>query len=296
MMGRAFRRSITDFKRHPWLHFVSISTITAALIIQGSFLLVYRNFESIAEKTNPYVTGTAYLIDGLQESQIAEIRAQILDTPGVKRVVFKTRESVVNELQSFLGAANKEAIPGSELFPDVLEIDLARDASARSVTQLKDQVAKLAGIAEVDFSEDWLVQYRKARHFLTVFGVILIVAMILGSSFIIANFMGMRHQSRKSEIEIVRLIGGHQNFVLKPFLWEAFIEGVIGISFSLIGLYVLKTLLSAVLTVQWSSFIGTRQLLYLSPGQVALVCALGVAMAMLGSFTVFLRFQESKRK
>jgi len=56
--NRGLRRSITDFRRHPWLHFISVTTITVALVILGTFFLCYRNFENLAEKTSPQVTGT----------------------------------------------------------------------------------------------------------------------------------------------------------------------------------------------------------------------------------------------
>ena len=61
MLNRGLRRSITDFRRHPWLHLISISTIAVALLILGTFFLCYRNFEALAEKTSPQVTGTVYL-------------------------------------------------------------------------------------------------------------------------------------------------------------------------------------------------------------------------------------------
>ena len=113
---------------------------------------------------------------------------------------------------------------------------------------------------------------------------------MVGCSLIIANFMGMRHQSRKSEIEIVKLIGANQNFVFSPFLWEGIIEGLIGATLALFILFIAKCLLSALITVQWATILGMRELLYLSSGQFLMMFIAGITMAFVGSFTVFVRF------
>jgi cell division transport system permease protein len=151
-------------------------------------------------------------------------------------------------------------------------------------------------VTEVDFSEDWLAQYKRVRQVLKIFGVMLLVGCLVGCSFIIANFMGMRHQSRKNEIDIVRLIGAHQNFILGPFLWEGLIEGLIGASFALSLLYVIKMSLATLISVQWSSLLGVHEWLYLSFSQLLALIGVGIAMAFCGGFTVFLRFRENNAR
>lgn len=293
---RPFRRSFSDFKRHPWLHLVSISTITIALLILGGFLLCHRNFENLAEKTNPAVTGTLYLRDSLPEAEIQALRQRVMSVDHVQRVVFKSKTSVVGELQAFLGSAGTEVIPGSELFPDVLEIEIKKDAGTQAIYLIKTILSKFPEVAEVDFSDDWLVQYKKIRHFLKIFGFFLMGAIIVGCSFIIANFMGMRHQARKSEIEIIRLHGAHRNFILAPFLAEGVIEGIMGALIALMLLFFAKVFLSSLLSVQWTALLGVKSWLFLSASQGIMVVLVGIAMAIFGSLTVFIRFQENELK
>ena len=148
----------------------------------------------------------------------------------------------------------------------------------------------------MDFSEDWLAQYKRVRQVLRVFGFLLLVGCLVGCTFIIANFMGMRHQSRKSEIDIVRLIGAHQNFVLGPFLWEGLIEGMIGSTIALSLLYFLKLSLATLISVQWTSLLGVHEWLYLSPAQLMITISVGVLMSFCGGFTVFMRFRENNAR
>jgi cell division transport system permease protein len=272
---------------------MSISTITVSLIIIGGFFLCFRNFNWVAEKTSPEITGSVYLKEELQAVDIQRLREKILALENVKKATFKPKKSVVEELQVFLGDAGKEGMPGGELFPDVVEIELKRDTSPGEIGILKAILMKFPEIAEADFSDDWLGQYKKFQQFFTWVGVVLMLGVIIGCSFIIANFMGMRQEQRKNEIEIVNLIGAHRNFIMSPFLWEGAIEGIMGSFLAVLILYLGKTTLSFLLHSQWVSMLNINSWLFLSFGQVLVLIVVGIAMALFGSVTVFWRFQEN---
>lgn len=293
MKSRGLRSSISHIRRHPWLHAISVATISVALLLLGGFFLCYRNLETLAQKTNPHITGTLYLKETLPEAKLKTLRESILSQEAVSSVQFKNKTSVIAELQTFLGGSEQDVIPGSELFPDLIEIELSADAGTETVAALKNHFARMPEIGEVDFSEDWLAQYNRIGSVLKIVGILLMVAIVIGSSFIIANFMGMRHQSRKEEIEIVRLMGAHHSFVLAPFVLEGMFEGLLGASVALSLLYAAKVFLSAVANVQWTNLLGIHHILYLSVGQFLTVVLVGIAMAFMGSFTVFLRFRET---
>ncbi|NBX76162.1 MAG: FtsX-like permease family protein [Proteobacteria bacterium] len=289
---RPLKKTLKSFKRQPLLHLASIATISVSCLIMGSFFLGYRNFESIAEKTNPHMTGTVYLKEGLNDNQIALLKENILSQENVLKAAFKSKRKVADELQVFLGTTGSEILPGSELFPDLIELELNPETTSQEIAALKSILGKDLQIAEVDFSEDWLTQYKKVRSILTTIGWVLISALVIGCGFIIANFMGMRHQSRKEEMEIVQLIGAETSFVLAPFLWEGIIEGVLGAGFSMTLLLLAKWLLGDVLASNWGSVLGVSSWMFLSVAQCLLLLFVGITMALVGSIAVFLRTSE----
>jgi cell division transport system permease protein len=293
MTSRGLKRVFTDFRRHPWLHFISVTTITVALVLVGSFLVFFRNVERVAEKTNPRVTGTVYLREGLNEDQVRELRDKVFSLEQVKQVVFKDRDSVVGEIQTFLGEATHKGMPGSEVFPDVLEIELDPAAKTEAISLVQKSLLAMAGVQEVDFSDGWMVQYKKIRHLGEFIGVILLVAIVVGCGFIIANFMGIRHQARQQEILVKRMMGANRGFILAPFIWEGVIEGVLGAAIALTVLYLGTIAFSQVITMEWGPLLGLKRLTFLSASQLVCVVAVGIAMALIGSVMVFFRFQEA---
>jgi cell division transport system permease protein len=272
---------------------VSILTITGALFVLGIFLVCYQNLDHIASKTNPRITGTAYLIDGLTSQTVDEIYESIVLSEGVQRATFKDKKQVLTELDSVLGSVALTSIPGGELFPDVIEIELKENAKDTQVEALKNHLMTRAEIAEVDFSDGWLQQYHKLRNLLKVVGFILLGGMLIACSMIIANFMGMRHQSRREEMDIVQLMGAQRSFILWPFLWEGILEGWFGAVFSLAALYACTVTLSHYASVQWASLLEGRSLVFLTPMQSVLLATVGILMALGGSLTVFFRFQSN---
>jgi len=296
MILRGLRRSFSDFSRHPWLHAISIATMTTALFILGIYFLIYRNVRHVAEVTSPQITGTIYLKEALPPAQVQTLRERVLTLSHVEKVIFKNKTSVISELEEYLGSKTDSTLLGAgELFPDILEIVLDKNASAKEVLVVNTVVSQFPEVVESDYSESWLSQFEKIKSFFHVFGGLLMIGLMTSCTFIIANFMGMRHQSRKNEIDIVRLIGAHEKFVLSPFLWEGLIEGLIGVVFALGLTYVAKSVSSFLMSSHWSSLIGMREWLFLSTGQLAVLATFGITMALLGSLTVFFRFQQGER-
>ena len=101
MKWRGLKGFEAVYYRHPGLHFISVATISSALILVGAFFVFFRNVEKVAEKSSPRVTGTLYLKEGLSDDQIRELRDKVFALEQVRQVVFKDRDSVVGEIQSF---------------------------------------------------------------------------------------------------------------------------------------------------------------------------------------------------
>jgi len=291
-MNRSLKRIVHDFRRHPWIHMISITTLAIALFILGGFFLLSRNVQHVAEAPGAETSGTLYLKAGLSETEINTLKDRLHAKPIVKAVIYKNKASVAEELKDFLSRYRSEPVVGTELFPDVVEVQFHPGVSNDSIRTLRTEIQAFPEIEEVDFSEDWLVQYGKFRQFAGIMGVVLMICVVLGTSFIIANFMGMRHQSRREEVDIVRLMGAEEKFLLTPFLFEGVTEGILGATGALMGLLFARSLMGGVLSVQWSSLLGIKSWLFLSVPQMMLVYFIGILMAVSGAMVIFVRTQE----
>ena len=58
--------------------------------------------------------------------------------------------------------------------------------------------------------------------------IFIVVALILVTAFLISNTIKLTIFSRKSEIEIMRLVGASNTAIKLPFIFEGFILGILG--------------------------------------------------------------------
>jgi len=223
---------------------------------------------------------------------VSSLKDRVIQLNGVQKVQFKGHKAIIEELHHFLGNASPENLAEEGVFPDVLEIQLKSGVQKAQIENIKKELGKIESISEVDLSDDWLYQFQKLRNFLKVFGWVLLVAIMVGCGFLIANFMGMRHQSRKEEIDLVQLMGASRGFILKPFFWEALLEGILGAFLAIVLLFIAKTFFSTILFLHWSTFLGIKQFEFLTMNHYVLLLFVSIGMALLGSFTVFFRFRE----
>jgi len=275
------------------MHLLSVSTITIALVILGFYLLCYRNFQLMAAKTNPNITGTVYLADNLSQDDVHAIQNRLMSESVVLHTNFKNKDMIVTELKTMISSTSSLFSTDASLFPEVLEIELSPNAATEQVTQLKEIIQGFKGVLEVDFSEAWMTQFKKLENFFTIVGMVLMIGVVLGCSFIIANFMSMRHHMRQNEVDVMRLFGAKQSFVMAPFLLEACIEGLLGGVFALAVLYGMKVILASAISASWTRVLGVQQWEYLNSLQIASVLAFGLLTALLSSFTVFLRLKNT---
>lgn len=294
--SRSIRRVLSDVRRHPWLHAMSVLTVTAALVVLGLFFLCHRNFVAVAKKSVDRSVGLVYLKAGTPNAEREATAQRLATLPHVKRATYKSGGTVQEELAQVLGDGSAAADPTTAgFFPELFELELEPGLSSTAIDSVKKAIGELAAVDEVDLSEQWAQQYRKARSFLDVLGIFFVLLVGVGCAFVIANFMGLRHQARKEEINVVRLFGGTQNFVVGPFVLEGVVEGLAGAVAALLVLGVFQSGLSALVKVRWSSVLGLDQWLFLSTGQTLMLFVMGIGMATFGSLSVFLKVRGGER-
>lgn len=289
--SRGLKQSLLDFRRHPWLHVLSICTIATSLVILGIFFVSYRNYKKILEGHGGSITGTIYLQPHLDQATVDALREELSSLPFVTSVAFKTQDEVLRDLEGYLGE-NNDALASEDLFPHVMEAKVSAGADSVALSQLKVAMSQYPQVTEVDFSEGWLAQFNRISRFLKLAGFLLVFGVLIGCAFIIANFMGMRMQARRHEIDVIRLMGASKSFILLPFLWEGLLEGLLGAGLAVVTLFCLQEVLLGFLHSGWTSLFGIQEWLFLSLSQIFLVLLIGVVMALLGSLTLFFRVRE----
>jgi cell division transport system permease protein len=233
-----WREAISGIRRAKLLSLLSISSITAALFLLGTFLLVTLNFMGAVNSFKGKFQIQAFLSDGTETKDINAVRRTLEEIEGVDQVSYLSKEAALNEFRQELGGASDflEVLENNPL-PRSFKITLDPDRqNPQAIARISEAVARLPGVEEVEYGKSWLVKLYRIGNLLVAIDLSLLVIVSAAVLIVVFNTIRLTLYARRQAIEIMRLVGATDGFIRRPFLLEGFLQGALG---SLIGLFML---------------------------------------------------------
>ena len=227
---RIFVRSIRDaFKsvlRNFSLSFASIMCTTITLILVSVALICAANIENATKSIEDELSIVVYLDGEVTEEQINNIRADIDSQENVSEVIFKSNTEWKEEMSEY-----------DDTFETVLNyLDenplmnsfIIRVNDVNHLSDTAEYVKSISGVDTVKYGEGMVDNIISAFNVVEKVVVVIVIALILVTAFLISNTIKLTIFSRRNAIEIMRLVGASNIAIKLPFIFEGFIIGVIG--------------------------------------------------------------------
>lgn len=278
-IGRHIRDAVKSLFRNGWQTFGAISAVSMTLILVGLLVSLLFNMNKIATDIEQDVNVRVYIDLAADETKTAELEANIRALDAVESVTFRTKDEELADL-------TKSVAQEFELFRnDSNPLRNAFDVSTKEPQQTKavaEAIEKMDYVAKVNYGgadADALFEaVATARNIgLGVIAVLLIIAV-----FLISNTIRSTIYSRRTEIEIMQLVGATKAYIRWPFFLEG---GLIGILGSIIPITLLWVLYVGFYQGGMNWFAGsTFSLLAPDPFLYHLSYAMAAAGIVIGSF------------
>lgn len=230
------KQGIRNIFRNGWYSLASVATISACLLLFGTFFSIVANVVHVVKTAEEGVAVTVFFDEGLSDDQIARIGEEISKREEVREINFVSADEAWESFKADLG----------EYAEGITENPLADSANyeiyLRSIedqNSLVDYLEAREGIREVNRS-DLTANILTGMNSLIGYIAIAIIAILLAVSvFLISNTVMIGISMRKEEITIMKYIGATDFFVRAPFVVEGVIIGLIGSSIPLGLIYLL---------------------------------------------------------
>jgi cell division transport system permease protein len=267
------------------------ATLMTALGLFGfaTFTTVLLNFQRISENVGESVGAVAFLeVDDALAAE--EIRVQIEELPGVAEAKLVTPEAALSRIRRALGdsGALLEGAAGVGV-GWVVEVtpDLAAQADPKAI---QAQVLALEGVDEVMSPGGELERVRALVRVLRGAGGFLALLIAMVVVIVVSNTVKLTLFARRDEIGIMKLVGATDAFVRTPFLFEGFVQGLVGAGAALGSLYLLHATLAGILKVALSGALGTFELEPLPLDSALWILVGGAALGVFGAAISLGRF------
>ncbi len=217
--------SLRRLGRQPVGSFFTCLVMAIALSLPMGLSLLLNNVERLAGSWQRAAQISLYLSLDAHEQEGERLRDEIAALPEVAEAEWISRERALAEFQqdSGLGQALKE-LPENPL-PGVILVTPAQIDKAG----LEALRARLAEMPKVEQAQLDLVWVERLGAILTlgdrfIFGltVLLVLALLL----VIGNTIRLHIENRRNEIEVIKLVGGTDSYVRRPFLYMGALYGI----------------------------------------------------------------------
>ena len=282
------RKSFISLWKRPLGNILTLTVIAMALALPASLYLVGKNIAQVAQGVASPSQVSVYLQDDLPEARIMVLKDEMEGWQGVESVEYISPQQGLSDLSQYSGFDDAISLISDYSLPAVLTILPAVDDDT-AIRTLASRVGDIAGVAEVRVDEDWLERLDAIHNLATTVAVVLAVLMLTAVFLIVGNTLRFTVLANKEEIQVMKLIGATDGFILRPYLYSGVWFGVLGAVFAWI--------LTAVVTMLLNDAVEQLALLYDSRFRlIGLNVDESFALLMSGVFLGFIAAKVSAQR
>ena len=256
--------------------------IGIAMALPTMLYLILSNASTLSGDWDGKPRISIYLQESVSEADGRGFAQQLLADELVVAVDYVSPSAALAEFTQRSGFGDVLRSLDRNPLPAVITIE----PGVSQTGQLKPLVARLeaeAMIASVSFDLAWMERLFAildlAERFVTALGGFLALGVLL----VIGNTIRLAIENRRTEIEVVKLVGGTDSFVRRPFLYLGFWYGLGGALMAWVLVGASLVFLSAPIEMLLASYQGDFVVTGLSGGESLLLLLLGSGLGILGA-------------
>ena len=226
ILSRSIRDSFKSVFRNLPLSMASILCTTITLILVAIAIFLSYNVREVTTTLEHELTIVVYLKKEVTEEEKIEIQNDLKTMDNVDNYKLKTKEEWKAEMKKESDTLNTTL--------DYLEENPLLDSVIVTVKDVKDlkttaeRLRKYEYVSSAEYGEGMVENIIGIFDAISYGTIIMVVALVCVTAFLIANTIKLTIFSRKTEIEIMRLVGASNTAIKLPFVFEGFILGVLG--------------------------------------------------------------------
>lgn len=221
------RESFSNLKRNRLMTIASITSVMAAMLILGLFLVIVLNVNSLTNQVESQLELKAFLKDNISDQEVSQIGNEIKKIPGITSVVFESKEEALQKFKQQLGDKSylAEGLEKDNPLPQSYIIKV-KDASL--MKDVSNEIKQISGVDKVSYGQDVVDKLIRIINIIRIVGLSIIFILFIISTVIISNTIKLGVFARRREINIMKYIGATDWFIRWPFLIEGVVLGLLG--------------------------------------------------------------------
>lgn len=233
--NRNWRRHHAQVARQSWNRLfatplptlITLAVLAIALALPGFLLTGLKNAQQLTEGWDHEPRISLYLSPAMDDAAADRFSRELLLRDDLAAVDLITREQGLLEFRQLSRFGNIVDLLDENPLPAVITVQ-PRDTSLLALPLLKTQLQAMIEVDEAVLDLEWLQRLsaivQLTRRSVLVLGLLLALAVLL----VVGNTIRLSIESRRDEIIVVKLVGGTDAWVRRPFLYSGVWYGLLG--------------------------------------------------------------------
>ncbi len=225
ILYRLSMETFNDIKRTGIVNIVIITTMAAILTIFGAFFRSAMSISAFAHELGNVLEISVYLKSGADPNTVKNRIKEFEYVEGVKIIPKDVSWANLKREMNLPDVANP--------LPDTLHVKVDKPENIDPVFK---KIKELSSVEDMSYAQELAKRIQTLNHVVNTITVFVVIIMAILTITIINNTIQLVIQSRKDEIEIMRLMGVSNWYIRFPLIMQGAFYGFTGALIALIPL------------------------------------------------------------
>lgn len=274
--------------------FSAILVMCISMLVFGLFFIIGENVNHVMNTVESSQEIQVFVKNDATDEEITKVGEQLQQIEGVNKITFVSKDEALDIMQEKVGEKSY-LLAGYEknnFLPASYKVTLT---DLKLASKVESQINQLDNIKRITSSNETITKLIGIANGVRIVTAAILIALIIGSIFIIANTIKLTVYARRREISIMKYVGATNSFIRWPFIVEGMIIGIIsaGISVLLVGgiykVVAAKLMESSLITSLGITLVGFGDMFTLI---ILVYLALGIGIGVIGSALSMRKYLE----
>jgi len=221
--------SLGQLWRQPLSSLMTIVVIGIAIALPAGLYVLLHNIEQVSDQWDDATQISLFLEYEMSHEQGINLNKKLQSWPNIAQSHYQSSTQSLEEFRQLSGLGPLlDSLPTNPLPAIIIIHPNENDLRPDAIGSLLSRLEALPEVEQAQLDMEWLQRLRSlnqtAQRGISILGILLSLSVLL----IIGNTIRLAILSRQSEIRVIKLVGGTNTFVRRPFLYTGFWYGILG--------------------------------------------------------------------
>ena len=224
--------------------FSAVIAMCISMLVFGFFFVIGENVNHIMNTVESSQEIQVFIKNDATDEEIEKVGEEIKKIDGVNKVTFVSKDEALQIMQGRLGET-------SYLLEGYKENNFLKASYKVTFTDLKlannvqEKINEVENITKITSSNETISKLISIANGIRIITGAILIGLVIGSVFIIANTIKLTVYARRKEISIMKYVGATNSFIRWPFIVEGILIGIISAAISILFVGVIYKLSAA---------------------------------------------------